>query len=180
MTKFQFWKHQPSLRVWHVASLLHNVDPEELGDMVINEDGDGLDLSQMMKALIDGLATGELKALIASEQVTPSSQTSLTKSSVLDWLRAREYFELADLIDDSPPIPMKKEALEGKYRSQWPQIDVDLKHQATNGLAAARISHGVYDETEVVRWGREHGRLPPGVKPSASKSLQTVWPTGQS
>lgn len=174
--RFQHWKHEPALKVWQVASLLHGVDPDELGDIVINEDGDPLNIEPVISALLDSLAIGELKALSVCENGSRKAQTMLAKTSVLAWLRDRQYFDLADLLDDSPPNYMKKEALVAKYESDWPQIGEDLKRQASNGLSQARMAHGTYDELEVARWGRKHGRIRPTIEASVSTAINNAWP----
>lgn len=172
---FTHWKSEPSLKIWHVASMLHGVEPRLLCDVVINEDGESLDISQMVNDLIEEVRNCELTAVVQADQSNPSAQTSLTKESVLEWLRSRKYTDLADSLDDTDPVIMKKADLVRKYEGQWPKIAEDLKRLGENGLAPARVGHGRWDERAVVLWGRQNGRIQ--TETPSGADLTKAWGT---
>lgn len=57
------------------------------------------------------------------------------------------------------PCGVKGGVLVEKHRSQWKTIEADLKNAKNLGLSnAAKISHGIWDETKAVGWAISRGK----------------------
>lgn len=76
-------------------------------------------------------------------------------------------------------VRIKRAALINKYCREWPSIEDDLRHSNENGLrTAAKLpdEHGYWNETAVVRWGSERGKLATKTQQAAPKlDALTLW-----
>jgi len=81
--------------VWEVAALMKDVAPDMLSDIVINEQGDTLDLTVEERLIMSAIAVGEIESCQAGKAV-PNSLTEVTLRSLIPWLRKRAYVELAN------------------------------------------------------------------------------------
>lgn len=82
------------------------------------------------------------------------------------------------IIDAADPVRrlLTKAQLIAEHERQWPTIENDLKEISRGGiyegLAAARVKHGVYDAHAATAWAIEHARMrAPGAKPNSVFSI---------
>ncbi len=89
------WGRLPLIAVWKIAALMQGKDPDNLQDVVINDQGDGVDLSYETGMLISAIQVGELTTypLVI---VSPSDRTEIEVKALVPWLRIRRYYDLAD------------------------------------------------------------------------------------
>jgi hypothetical protein len=91
------WGKFSTLEVWEAAALMNNVSPAELQDIVVNDEGDGLDLSDESRMLISAIEVGELLAH-SPNLSPPSDHTNVVVASLIHWLHRRGYVTLADAL----------------------------------------------------------------------------------
>lgn len=139
--------------------MLYGVDPHELGDIVVDDAGNGLDMSIIQNSLMEAAKSGEFLTVCKDDRVNPTVSTVLTTPSVVLWLRNKKYFELADALECSPPRIRSNKYLFDKHQGVWPKIEEDFKRFAENGLHEAKVSHGRWDESKALAWASRNGRL---------------------
>ncbi|MEI8156806.1 MAG: hypothetical protein WCH60_08055 [Burkholderiales bacterium] len=91
------WGKFSTLEVWEAAALMNNVSPTALQDIVVNDEGDGLDLSDESRMLISAIEVGELLAHPPNLS-PPSDHTNVVVASLIHWLHRRGYVTLADAL----------------------------------------------------------------------------------
>ena len=189
-----YWRNFPTLQIWEAAALMHGVNPNELGDIVINDVGDSLDLSDEVRMLKDAVGTGELSTSDASVSYV-NEHTKVLIESFIAVLQRRGYSSLAEGLTlpaigsiqianfapsdanggDEKEIDidkttqskffMAKRAMVGMYKSKWPSIENDIRAASENGLSAAKAGKRGWDEARALEWARSKGKL---IEPSDS------------
>lgn len=167
---FADWRLFASLEVWQIASIANYIDPRALGDVVVNDDGDPIDLSIEIDALISALHAGELVAVPASATAC-SPHTRVAMESLILWLAAHGYEEVAENLR-APDQQVKRRDLVAELQSRWPAIENDLKAASANGLDQARgDGQGWWYRGRATRWAKAHGRWVEGARRPTS-----TWP----
>jgi hypothetical protein len=92
--KFAYWRKRPTLKVWFVAAMMHNVDPHAMTD-AIDSNGDGLDLSDEMELIKSAALIGDITDF-AHPGKLPDNETEVSRESLDPWLRAQGYAVLAN------------------------------------------------------------------------------------
>lgn len=162
---FEYWSQYPALAIWEIATLMKGYEPRLLGDVVVNADGDGLDTSVEVRILCDAVQVGQLVGYQVQGGLDPR-ETKIEVSSLLHWLRARGYAEMAvqlaahQLPLERGPI-LKKRVLLSKHQARWPGMSNDFQHANENGLSATAKAegHGNWYENDALDWARTHGKL---------------------
>lgn len=89
------WGQFSTIAVWEIAALMQGCDPDNLQDVVINDQGDGVDLSHENRMLMSAITVGDLVAY-SSNIDPPSSETEVNVKTLIPWLYIRGFQELAD------------------------------------------------------------------------------------
>lgn len=91
------WRKYSSLEIWQVACLMLRTDPRDYmaGEVVVNEAGDGLDITEEVTMLTSAVQTGDIAA-IPLTPATVDAKTQILRNSTVPWLRAHGYRETAD------------------------------------------------------------------------------------
>lgn len=89
------WGKFSTIEVCEAAALMKGVHTRHLQDIVINDEGDGLDLSDENRMLISAIKVGELLTYPADSNA-PSDHTEVVVASFVPWLRMHGYVALAD------------------------------------------------------------------------------------
>ena len=63
---------------------------------------------------------------------------------------------------DMDSAGLKKSALISMHRHEWPTIEADLREASRNGLGAARVKHGFWDESAALNWAKRNGKIRQG------------------
>lgn len=63
---------------------------------------------------------------------------------------------------DMGSTALKKSALISMHRHEWPTIEADLREASRNGLGAARVKHGFWDESAALNWAKRNGKIRQG------------------
>jgi hypothetical protein len=108
--KFEDWRQFSSIEVWEIAAMIHGFDPRAVGDVVVpdpldptNSSGVASDTSWTERALVSGIQVGALAS--TSENVaSPNIHTNISVSSLIPWLRANGYHDLAAELDTQPVL----------------------------------------------------------------------------
>lgn len=95
---YAHWGNFSTIAVWEIAALMQGEDPENLQDVVINSQGDGVDLSREKRMLTSAITVGDLIAFPSGDGAL-SSETQVELKSLIPWLRGRGYDALADGLD---------------------------------------------------------------------------------
>jgi hypothetical protein len=98
---FDDWRRLSSIKVWEIAALIHGFDPRAAGDVAVQDPDDpdsryGVppDTTWEERAVISAVETGIL--LSAPTNVTsPDIHTKISMVSLLPWLQAQGYDDLA-------------------------------------------------------------------------------------
>jgi len=89
-----YWGGFSTIAVWEIAALMQRADPDDL-DFVINDQGDGVDLSREKRKLISAVRVAELVAFPAGG-LPPDDDTQVAVGSLIPWLNTRGYCDLAE------------------------------------------------------------------------------------
>lgn len=119
---FDDWRRLSSIKVYEIAALIQGFDPRAGGDVVVQDPYDpnspyGVppDTSWEERALISAVETGLL--LSAPVNVTePDTHTKISVSSLLPWLRAQGYHDLAAELN----TPMVTNSVQGQLAQAPP------------------------------------------------------------
>ena len=104
------WRQLSAIPIWKVASLMQGFDPRavEAGDVVVQDPfepsspyGVGPDFSWEIEVLISAVQTADLVSVPATI-TRPKKNTKITKASLIPWLRANDYADLANGLDVAP------------------------------------------------------------------------------
>lgn len=85
---------RPTLKLWFVAAMMHNVDPNRIDD-VFDCSGYGLDLSDEIQLLISAALVGDITAFPQPGKL-PDNETEVSRESLDPWLRPQRYGVLAN------------------------------------------------------------------------------------
>ena len=162
---------------------------------VIDKNGDGLDLSDDISLLISAALTGEITGYTPPGQM-PNSETDVSRSTLVPWLRNRNLTQLADSLDGpsyqapGPPttpaapkastntkqlataISLSRASMIAHHKASWPSIEGDIRDARSNGLAQAKAGVRGWDEAKALEWARAKNKLK---QPSTGDALMNVW-----
>lgn len=104
------WRQLSAIPIWKVASLMQGFDPRavEAGDVAVQDPfepsspyGVGPDFSWEVEVLITAVQTADLVSVPANI-TRPKKNTKITKASLIPWLRANDYADLANGLESFP------------------------------------------------------------------------------
>ena len=98
---FENWKQISTPRIWEVAAMMRGFEPRVMSD-VVDANGDALDLSFEIRALISAVSTGLLSSVTPT--VSANGQTEVTSETLVPWLRNHGFGKLSDGLTASTPI----------------------------------------------------------------------------
>lgn len=186
---YAYWGQFPTLAVWEIAALLQGLNPDDLTNIVINDEGDGVDLSREIRIVTSAIKVGDL-VVPAPFDGHPNSRTDVDVKTLIPWLHARGDDVLADglslpnhvgkfnVMTKADAAGFKSNALPGNgqpsttakfsltrasmishHISEWPTIEADLKHASENGLSACKAGLRDWHEADAMEWARSKGKL---------------------
>jgi len=88
------WGQFSTIAVWEIAALMQGCDPDNLQDVVINDQGDGVDLSHENRMVISAITVGDLIAFPAGP-LPANDKTEVAVESLIPWLQSHGYSDLA-------------------------------------------------------------------------------------
>ena len=89
------WAKFSTIEVRDIAALMQGANPDALQDVVINDYGDGIDLSSEIAMLMSAVNVGEL-AVFPSGNALPDDRAKVLVTTLIPWLQIRGYEVLAD------------------------------------------------------------------------------------
>lgn len=101
---YVYWRTFDTLKIIDVALLMKGVEPGELGEIVVNDEGDGVDFSHEVAQIIAALEAGLIRSYPAFV-ACPDRRTKILKQELLPWLRSRGFVDLADRISEPTQAP---------------------------------------------------------------------------
>lgn len=112
------WAKFSTIKVRDIAALMQRANPNALEDVVINDNGDGIDLSAEIEMLLSAVNVGDL-AVFPPGHVSADGQTTVVVTTLIPWLHIRGYDVLADGLT-LPPIGTAKAKL-----TTMPSVEID-------------------------------------------------------
>ena len=94
---YDYWKTLDSFTIEDVALLMKGIDPRAHGEIVVNVDGDGVNLSHELAQIISALEAGLIQSYPAFV-TAPNRQTKILKQALLPWLKSRGLVGLSEQI----------------------------------------------------------------------------------
>lgn len=86
---YAYWQQFDYLTMHEIAAMMKGYDPRVLGDVVVNKEGDGVDLEFEKRILQEGIALGYLRKY-GNEQ-----RELINIRQLVFWLRKRGYQDMA-------------------------------------------------------------------------------------